>query len=121
MYTGMYGVAMLTCPACHHPLQLLSAEEPAPVVPLERQRVDVLELLQVTGMQTPKSAAMMLSDTETPSRAQIERARRRLDTLVRNGQATVRPGRIGGPGGGTGALYVPAKARKARPPIGSIA
>jgi hypothetical protein len=70
-------------------------------------RVDLLERLAVTGVQTASSAATLLYETEKPSRAQIETARRRLDRLVRDGLAYTTPGRPGGEGGSSATRYHP--------------
>jgi hypothetical protein len=70
-------------------------------------RVDLLELLALTRVQTPHSAARQLYGTEKPTRAEVERARRRLEQLVGAGQAEKRAGRSGGADGGMEAQYVP--------------
>jgi hypothetical protein len=59
-------------------------------------RVDVLDLLARTGVQTAESLARALYEAEKPSRAQQEKARRHLDRLVRAGLAVTEPGRRGG-------------------------
>jgi hypothetical protein len=71
-------------------------------------RVDLLELLALTRVQTPTSAARQLYGAEKPTRAEVERARRRLEQLVAGGQADKRAGRSGGADGGMEAQYVPA-------------
>ena len=71
-------------------------------------RVDLLELLAVTKVQTALTAAQQLFGIEKPSRAQQEKARRRLDVLVEARQAEKRPGRPGGEGGSSAATYHPA-------------
>ena len=70
-------------------------------------RVDLLELLALTRVQTPQSAARQLYGTEKPTRAEVERARRRLEQLVAGGRAGKRAGRSGGADGGMEAQYVP--------------
>ncbi len=70
-------------------------------------RVDLLELLALTKVQTPLSAARQLYGVEKPTRAEVERARRRLEHLVQGGKAEKRAGRAGGTDGGSEAQYVP--------------
>jgi replicative DNA helicase len=70
--------------------------------------VDLLELLALTRVQTPNSAARQLYGSEKPTRAEVERARRRLEQLVECGQAVKRAGRSGGADGGMEAQYVSA-------------
>ncbi len=70
-------------------------------------RVDLLELLALTKVQTPLSAARQLFGVEKPTRAEVERARRRLEHLVAGGKAVKRAGRSGGADGGMEAQYVP--------------
>jgi hypothetical protein len=70
-------------------------------------RVDLLELLALTKVQTPLSAARQLYGVEKPTRAEVERARRRLEHLVAGGKADKRAGRSGGADGGMEAQYVP--------------
>jgi hypothetical protein len=70
-------------------------------------RVDLLELLALTGVQTALSAARTLYGTERPTRPEVERARRRLEHLVAGGKAGKRAGRSGGADGGMEAQYVP--------------
>jgi hypothetical protein len=53
-------------------------------------RVNLLELLAITRVQTPRSAACQLFDTEKPKPAEIERARRQLEKLVETGRAMKR-------------------------------
>jgi hypothetical protein len=50
-------------------------------------RVDLLELLAITTTQTARSAACQLFSTDKPKPAETERARRRLEQLVRAGHA----------------------------------
>jgi replicative DNA helicase len=71
------------------------------------KRVDPLELLAVTGVQTAVSLATAIFETEKPNRSQVERARRQLDKLVTAGRAYTAPGRIGGDGGSGATLYHP--------------
>jgi replicative DNA helicase len=70
-------------------------------------RVDLLELLAMTTVQTATTAAQRLYATEKPTRGEKEKARRQLEALVAGGKATKRPGRSGGADGGTEAQYVP--------------
>lgn len=49
-------------------------------------RVDLLELVAITRVQTARSAACQLFDTEKPKAPDIERARRKLEALVRGGK-----------------------------------
>jgi hypothetical protein len=72
-----------------------------------QNRVDLLELLAVTQVQTALSAAQRMYETEKPNRAQVERARRSLEQLVRRGLATTTPGRPGGEGGSGATRYHP--------------
>jgi hypothetical protein len=55
-------------------------------------RVNLLELLAITGVQTPRSAACQLFDTDKPKPAETERARRQLEKLVESGRAIKRAG-----------------------------
>jgi hypothetical protein len=59
-------------------------------------RVDPLALLARTQVQTAGSLATALFETEKPSKAQTEKARRHLERLVRAGLAYAEPGRAGG-------------------------
>jgi len=59
-------------------------------------RVNLLELLAITRVQTPRSAACQLFDTEKPKPAEVERARRALEKLVDTGRAVKRAGMEGG-------------------------
>jgi hypothetical protein len=70
-------------------------------------RVDLLELLAVTQIQTAESAARQLFSVEKPSAAQKEKARRRLEALCVQGTAVRRPGRPGGDGGSSATTYHP--------------
>lgn len=70
-------------------------------------RVDLLELLALSGVQTAASAATALYETERPNRAQTEKARRQLDRLVKAGLAYTSPGRAGGEGGSAATRYHP--------------
>jgi hypothetical protein len=76
-------------------------------------RVDLLDLLARTGIQTATSAATVLYETERPSRAQVEKARRALERLERNGLAWSEPGRPGGEGGSAATRWHPTS----RPPF----
>jgi hypothetical protein len=94
------------CPTCH---RSLNDTTPRPVLPRDAQvpQVDLLELLELTRVQTPRSAARYMYSTAEPTRAETERARRRLEHLVTQGEAQRRDGRTGGPNGGTETRYVP--------------
>jgi replicative DNA helicase len=70
-------------------------------------RVDLLELLAVTRVQTALSAATALYEKERPSRAEVEKARRQLERLVTAGLAYTSPGRAGGEGGSAATRYHP--------------
>lgn len=70
-------------------------------------RVDLLELLAVTQVQTANSAAVALYESEKPSRAQVEKARRQLEGLVRRGLAYTTAGKPGGSEGSTATKYHP--------------
>lgn len=70
-------------------------------------RVDVLELLTRTGIQTAGSLATALYESEKPTRAQTEKARRMLERLVSSGLAYTEPGRPGGEGGTASTRYHP--------------
>lgn len=58
-------------------------------------RVELLELLAITKVQTARSAAVALFAVEKPSTAETERARRKLEQLVRDGKAAKRPTKDG--------------------------
>jgi hypothetical protein len=58
-------------------------------------RVDLLELLAITRVQTARTAACQLFDTDKPKPAETERARQKLDALVAAGKAHKRPGVTG--------------------------
>jgi hypothetical protein len=49
-------------------------------------RVDLLELVAITRIQTPRTAACQLFDTDKPKPAETERARRALEKLVSAGK-----------------------------------
>ena len=49
-------------------------------------RVDLLELCAITRVQTPRTAAQQLFDCEKPKPAELERARRKLEQLVKAGK-----------------------------------
>jgi hypothetical protein len=76
-------------------------------------RVDLLDLLARTGIQTAASAATALYESERPSRAQVEKARRALERLERGGLAWSEPGRPGGEGGTAATRWHPVS----RPPF----
>jgi hypothetical protein len=58
-------------------------------------RVDLLELLAVTRVQTARTAACQLFGTDKPKTAETERARRKLEQLVAAGKAHKRSGSTG--------------------------
>jgi hypothetical protein len=70
-----------------------------------QNRVDLLAMLAIRGVETALSAAQAMYETEKPNRAQVERARRQLEQLVRRGLATTTPGRPGGEGGSGATRY----------------
>lgn len=53
-------------------------------------RVDLLELVAITRVQTSRTAACQLFDTDKPKPAELERARRKLEQLVRAGKLVKR-------------------------------
>jgi hypothetical protein len=72
-------------------------------------RVDLLQLLAITGVQTARTAACQLFDTDKPKPAETERARRKLEQLVAAGRALSREK----PGSTTGErTYHPLTARE---------
>jgi hypothetical protein len=72
-------------------------------------RVNLRELLAITTVQTSRSAACQLFDTEKPKPSELERARRKLEQLVRDGQAVKRANPTTGE-----ATYHPMTARSLR-------
>jgi replicative DNA helicase len=68
--------------------------------------VDALAVLRASHSLTARALASVLFETPDPDRNQIQRARRRLDTLVKAGQAICVDGQKGGLGGGTPTIYV---------------
>jgi hypothetical protein len=70
-------------------------------------RLDLHEQLAIVQVMTAASAATMLFETEKPTRAQTEKARRHLERLVRAGMAWSEPGRPGGEGGASATRYHP--------------
>jgi replicative DNA helicase len=71
------------------------------------QKADLLTLLAMQQVMTAESAARALFETEKPSRAEVERARRKLENLVTQGLAWSQPGRAGGEGGTAATRYHP--------------
>lgn len=57
-----------------------------------------------TGLTAPEAAGK-LYDSQAPSRAQVQKARRRLDRMVKDGLLTARTGHRGGQGGGEATRY----------------
>jgi hypothetical protein len=76
------------CPNCGTLLQLTIPED-------RSEPVDLGVLLTVTGVQTARSAACALFGTDSPTPAQLERARRRLEDMVQWGAAVRRQGTQG--------------------------
>jgi AAA domain len=56
--------------------------------------VDLLTLVKIGGELTARAAAVALFETERPSPAQVEKARRRLDALASRGELTRCDGRV---------------------------
>lgn len=81
-------MTVVECPTCHRSL----SEPPSHVSPYARPQVDLLELLRLTKVQTARSAATHLYATPKPNRAEVERARRRLEQLVAADQVVVERG-----------------------------
>lgn len=69
---------------------------------------DALAVLQASHSLTARALAAVLFETADPDRNQIQRARRRLDALVKAGRAICVDGQKGGLGGGTPTIYVAA-------------
>jgi replicative DNA helicase len=69
---------------------------------------DPLAVLRASHSLTARALASVLFETADPDRNQIQRARRRLDALVKAGQAICVDGQKGGIGGGTPTIYVAA-------------
>jgi replicative DNA helicase len=69
---------------------------------------DPLAVLRASPSLTARSLASVLFETPNPDRNQIQRARRRLDGLVKAGRAICVDGQKGGVGGGTPTIYVAA-------------
>jgi hypothetical protein len=69
--------------------------------------VDLLALAAVAGPNglTPQGAAAAIFEKDKPTRAQVEKARRRLDKLAGSGQLTRVEGMKGGADGGVSANY----------------
>lgn len=78
------------------------------VTTLADDHVDLLALLRTsTRGVSARSVACALFDTSDPKRNELEKARRRLDALVRKDLATRQDGTRGGPDGGEQALWFP--------------
>jgi len=67
---------------------------------------DPLAVLEASSTLTARALASVLYETADPDRNQIQRARRRLDALVKAGRAICVDGHKGGIGGGTPTTYV---------------
>ena len=67
---------------------------------------DPLAVLRSSPRLTARTLASVLFETADPDRNQIQRARRRLDALVKEGLALCVDGHKGGVGGGTPTVYV---------------
>jgi hypothetical protein len=101
---------MLPCPHCGHPLILSPADVPAPAAPADpgelQQREDrLLTYLDTVRRTDATAAAAHLYDTDHPARVLVERCRRMLDRLARDGVLVKRAGRAGGPRGGHVSIY----------------
>jgi len=84
---------------------------------VHREAGDLLSILRNSGKgATVKDAARMLYSTENPSKAEVEKTRRKLEALVRRKLAYVDPGGKGGSGGGTPARYFATIPDEAVPP-----
>lgn len=66
-------------------------------------QIDLVELVKATGVDglTAKSAAVSITGKENPSRADVEKTRRKLDKLVETGALVRMDGRPGGTRGGS--------------------
>lgn len=67
---------------------------------------DPLAVLRASPSLTARALAAVLFETADPDRNQVQRARRRLDGLVKAGLALCVDGHKGGIGGGTPTIYV---------------
>jgi hypothetical protein len=95
----------LTCPSCNHPLQLIPADEhhPSGMLPnISTMLVSYLETVEVTDCVRATSHVF---ETETPSRALVERIRRRLERMTDQGILERFAGSRGGVSGGRTTLY----------------
>lgn len=70
-------------------------------------QIDLVELVKAAGVDglTAKSAAVAVTGKENPSRADVEKARRRLDKLVEADALVRMDGRPGGTRGGSSAAW----------------
>ncbi len=59
-------------------------------------RVDLLELVAITRVQTARTAACQLFDTDKPKPADVERARRKLEALHQAGKVHRRQAQVSG-------------------------
>lgn len=82
-----------------------------------QDEVNVLDRVKATGRAglTARSLAAVLFDKATPDRNEVEKARRRLEGLVKSGAVTKRAGQSGGEGGGEAAAYVATEAQTELP------
>lgn len=78
-------------------------------VPQPGDDVDLVSLCPKWGPDTDGltcvKAARLMYGTESPSRKQVQKARRRLDKIVIDGRLALRVGLRGGPGGGVPGQY----------------
>ncbi len=79
------------------PLTLIH-DHAAGVTSLDTQAADLPVLLDVNARHglTAQAAAVHIFATDNPEKSQVEKARRRLETMVRDGKATVAQGARGG-------------------------
>lgn len=70
-------------------------------------QIDLLELVKASGVDglTAKSAATAITGKENPSRADVEKARRKLNKLVETDVLVCMDGRPGGTNGGSSAAW----------------
>lgn len=87
------------------PLTLLHDHERG--VTVVQGAIDLLEVVRTSNGLTAQGAARALFKTDSPEPNEVERARRRLDQLVKKGLAHREEPRQGGEGGGKAARYYP--------------
>ncbi len=95
---------LLTCPHCAGPLELTVPQGRSPAEPAQRPhqrlRVQLQEYLHRVGSTEVTPAAQHVYQVSEPTTAQLQRVRRGLDALVRDGQAAKVTRNIGGWNGG---------------------